>query len=1049
MNASARLLSTGLMIAAAWSSSAACVGPLSYGIPIVPGVNFIANQLNCGGNTVPEIMPPGLPEGTRVTKFDKATGTYQITTYIEGAWEGDPVTLNPGDGAILYNPGAVGFLLTLGGTLNIPMLPVILPPGSCCLLSRQTAAVGTYETIVGTAPPEGVTMLQWNPTTGTYDSDTYTEGAWTGDSGGAAPLVDIGESVWICTPSLPFELCATIPKWSQRPGYLLFPAAPDMHGGNRPSDVDWTLLMQTTNIIQPNWVIADDFRSDGRPIISLRWWGSYFPGFTNGFEDGFAISFFSDVPGVSNQFGLFSRPGNLLGTYLAPFSAVRVRDAFYRGWDGHEIFQYEVNLKDTCLDHAVTNLATPRAFLERSNVIYWLAITAEVGHRIIAETNRNGVITNWFEEPTHKRATNHFWGWHTSPTNWNDASVMGNLIMSGQNWIYPPDRWRSNAVFHMERDQAFELLTAPVLVSAGWEGTNVIVVFREPMDPASASNPANYTITGGVGAPSVLSATLLGDGTTVLLRVNGLFCDVRYRIAVSGVFTAAGVRIDPDPSYFDFFCPCAPKVAKWSQLPGFLLFTNDFDLHGGNRASDFDWMRIMTNGDFFPVIAAIYEPPGPPYPTAVAVSTAVAQTFTVTVTGTVERLDLPICRFSPTAPDLIVELRRTVLGVPTSPSTPPLGSVTLPSQQIPEEPTWVGVLFPSNQVPIVAGEYAVVLRTTQATTQTNYLWFGENTNPYAAGSAFRRTLPPNDQWLRLSSTDLGFCIIVVTPDLGTNIVQPNWIIADDFRSDGRPIQCVRWWGSYLHHHTNGFEDAFVLSFFSDIPVSPTNEFSQPGDLLGTYIAPYSSVRATNTHWLGWDGHEIWCYEVDLRDTCLDHARSGIATPAAFLERSNIIYWLSIAAEVGHGIRGVTNHQGVVTNWIQYPTDKCACDSKHFWGWHTSPTNWNDACVMGHLFMDGHDWIYDLWMPNDFFHMELDQAFELLTDPNGRPPCGPSPVLSIARVPGGVMLSWAAPDYCLESAASLPGVWAPVPGASPVFVPLGPGNLFFRLVCPCP
>src|SRR5262249_7424813 len=174
-------------------------------------------------------------------------------------------------------------------------------------------------------------------------------------------------------------------KWSQPPGFVLFTNTPQMHGGDRPSDVDWITLMQNpTAFVQPNWVIADDFRSDGRPILAVRWWGSYLQGATPGFEDGYVLSFFSDFQPTGNG---FSRPTNLLASYIAPRTALRISRTPYVGWDSNCIYQYEVDLRDTCLDHAVTNLATPEAFLEQSGATYWLAITAEVGHRVVAITN--------------------------------------------------------------------------------------------------------------------------------------------------------------------------------------------------------------------------------------------------------------------------------------------------------------------------------------------------------------------------------------------------------------------------------------------------------------------------------------------------------------------------------------------------------------------------------------------------------------------------------------------------------------------------------------
>jgi hypothetical protein len=58
-------------------------------------------------------------------------------------------------------------------------------------------------------------------------------------------------------------------------------------------------------------------------------------------------------------------------------------------------------------------------------------------------------------------------------------------------------------------------------------------------------------------------------------------------------------------------------------------------------------------------------------------------------------------------------------------------------------------------------------------------------------------------------------------------------------------------------------------------------------------------------------------------------------------------------------------------------------------------------------------------------------------------------LSITRAATDVILSWANPAYRLEAAPTLSPttVWRPVTGSSPVTVPIGTSNQFFRLVQP--
>ena len=99
-------------------------------------------------------------------------------------------------------------------------------------------------------------------------------------------------------------------------------------------------------------------------------------------------------------------------------------------------------------------LARPQGFLEKSNSVYWIAISAEVGRQIIPIRDTNGLIVDWVQQATTKQATtNHFWGWHTAPTNNIDRSVMGHVLMQGTNWVYPQTLWMPNSVLCNEIDR--------------------------------------------------------------------------------------------------------------------------------------------------------------------------------------------------------------------------------------------------------------------------------------------------------------------------------------------------------------------------------------------------------------------------------------------------------------------------------------------------------------------------------------------------------------------------------------------------------------------
>ncbi len=220
--------------------------------------------------------------------------------------------------------------------------------------------------------------------------------------------------------------------------------------------------------------------------------------------------------------------------------------------------------------------------------------------------------------------------------------------------------------------------------------------------------------------------------------------------------------------------------------------------------------------------------------------------------------------------------------------------------------------------------------------------------------------------------------VIMQPPSQQDPSVPNWVVADDFRSDGRPIHGVRWWGSYPDpalepqqnadgSYTATTEDGFVLSFFKDIPVSPTNPFSTPGTLIGTYTAPIPHIKITPTNLIGWDQHRVWEYEVLLDDTHAEHLVRGLTTPNQVKEIAGEIYWLSVVAENGHFIDNDTWEAR--DNGDPPPT-------AHFWGWHTSPDQFNDVPVMGDLQMPGTDWVYDNWDMILTQHGNADMAFEL-------------------------------------------------------------------------
>lgn len=183
----------------------------SYTVSIVPGYNMIANHLDHGGNTLAEIIPSP-PDGTVFTKLQNTNGPIgvQFLSAQFSAGSGwflitqDPRAeiLNPGEGGYIIATNA--FSITFTGAVHTPVLPFDIGT-SWAVLSRQTAASGNFEQIVGYPPPDGALVARLIPgaiqpdfgcrTHSTFNFYSFRSGVWSPSE----PVLDVGESAWFAT----------------------------------------------------------------------------------------------------------------------------------------------------------------------------------------------------------------------------------------------------------------------------------------------------------------------------------------------------------------------------------------------------------------------------------------------------------------------------------------------------------------------------------------------------------------------------------------------------------------------------------------------------------------------------------------------------------------------------------------------------------------------------------------------------------------------------------------------------------------------------------
>jgi len=284
-------------------------------------------------------------------------------------------------------------------------------------------------------------------------------------------------------------------------------------GENLWSDVDWRFASTDNGDVR---AVADDFISNGDPIIAVRWWGSYFnPEFEPvrdpntlelipRVEDGFLISFLPNTPSAA---GGPDQPGAIPdASYIAPIDNVRITPTSIVGWDQHPVWQYEVRLDATFLDHGDATLASPEAFLELAGEEYWLSIAALDGADI--DPNTGEIKTN-----NDAILTSPFWGWHTTPEVGfvdldgdgvndflsDDAPVGSRVAMPGANiWEYLD--WQEIDQQHtsdLPNNLAFELLTFEAGLN-GLDGTNSFEFFQDT-DTATVPEPTTALLLVGAG----------------------------------------------------------------------------------------------------------------------------------------------------------------------------------------------------------------------------------------------------------------------------------------------------------------------------------------------------------------------------------------------------------------------------------------------------------------------------------------------------------------------------------------------------------------------
>ena len=94
-------------------------------------------------------------------------------------------------------------------------------------------------------------------------------------------------------------------------------------------------------------------------------------------------------------------------------------------------------------------------------------------------------------------------------------------------------------------------VTSPTVVrAAGGGGFNTVTVtFSEPVSPATATNPANYSITGGLTISNIVVGA---GGTSAILTTSKQTTNTSYTITINNVTDLVGNVVSPNPSVAKF-----------------------------------------------------------------------------------------------------------------------------------------------------------------------------------------------------------------------------------------------------------------------------------------------------------------------------------------------------------------------------------------------------------------------------------------------------------------------------------------------------------------
>ena len=160
----------------------------SHTMMVPPGFSLISNPLFRGSNTVVEILP-NVPEGTILYRFDNRTKTFSVNGYDFAKWSNESESLNPGEGAFVFNPSDSPLELKFTGEVR-PFEKIAARATGFYLVSCGAVQACRIEEFLNFPPIEGDVYYRFE--NGKYVVSNFIFGNWT-----SPPVIRVGESVFI------------------------------------------------------------------------------------------------------------------------------------------------------------------------------------------------------------------------------------------------------------------------------------------------------------------------------------------------------------------------------------------------------------------------------------------------------------------------------------------------------------------------------------------------------------------------------------------------------------------------------------------------------------------------------------------------------------------------------------------------------------------------------------------------------------------------------------------------------------------------------------